>query len=163
MSPYKFHRADGEVAFYEATVGPVKRDAQIIGLVVNSRDITERKQVEGLARLATVVRDSNNAITVQDFEGKILAWNPGAERMYGWSEAEMLAMNIRDIVPEEKREEALTHIKKIAEGKVVESFQTQRMTNEGQVLDVWLTVSVLVDDAGKPYAVATTERDVTGA
>jgi transposase-like protein len=51
------------------------------------RDITERKRVEAeQRRMATVLRDSNDAITVQNFDGKITAWNRGAERMYGYTE-----------------------------------------------------------------------------
>ena len=53
-----------------------------------------------LRRLAVVLQDSNDAITVQDFVGHILAWNQGAERMYGWTESEALRMNVRDIIPE---------------------------------------------------------------
>ena len=53
--------------------------------------------------MAAAVRDAHDAITVQDMEGRILVWNPEAERMYGWSEAEALAMNIRDMIPEDKR------------------------------------------------------------
>ena len=52
--------------------------------------------------MATVVRDSNDAITVQDLNGNITAWNKKAQLMYGWSEAEALEMNIRDIIPENK-------------------------------------------------------------
>jgi transposase-like protein len=68
------------------------------------RDIRERKHVEAeQRRMATVLRDSNDAITVQNFDGKITAWNRGAERMYGYTEAEALKMKIRDIVPEARR------------------------------------------------------------
>ena len=49
-------------------------------------------------------------------EGRILAWNPGAERMYGWSEAEALAMNIRDLIPEGRREEALAVLRQLEPG-----------------------------------------------
>ena len=76
--------------------------------MITFTEITEMKKAqaalresEDLRRLAVVVRDAHDAITVQDLEGRILAWNPGAERMYGWSEAEALAMNIRDLIPEE--------------------------------------------------------------
>ncbi len=130
-------------------------------LVTVASDVTERKQAEEtLRRSIIVVRDSNDAITVQDFEGNIIAWNPGAERMYGWSEAEALAMNIRDIVPGEGREDALAFVKKLAGGGGIEPFETQRVTKSGQVLDVWLTGTVLVNEEREPYAVATTERDV---
>jgi two-component system CheB/CheR fusion protein len=138
------------------------------GAVVSFVEITEQKRMQeqlcelsSVGRLGAVVRDSNDAVTVQDFEGRILAWNPGAERMYGWSEAEALEMNIRDIVPEDKRQEALAFVEQIARGEDFASFETQRVTKDGRVLDVWLTVTTLVDEAGEPYAIATTERDVT--
>ena len=123
---------------------------------------TERKRAEEeVRRLATIARDSNDAITVQDFEGNITAWNHGAEQMYGWSEAEALAMNIRDTIPEDKRKEASAFVKKLAKGEIVPSLETQRFTKDGRIFDVWLTVTALVDEAGKPVAIATTERDIT--
>ena len=89
-----------------------------------------------------------------------MKWNKGAEKMYGFSEKEALKMNIRDIVPDEMRQEALTMIQKV-QSEELESFQTQRINKQGKILDVWLTVTTLTDDQGKTIAVATTERDIT--
>ena len=125
-------------------------------------DITERKQAEAEhRRLATIVLDSNDAVTVQDFDGRLTAWNRGAEQMYGYSEAEALTMNIRDIVPEDRCDEALEYLERIARGEDVQSLETRRSSKDGRTLDVWLTVTKLVDDDGKPVGVATTERDIT--
>ena len=124
--------------------------------------ITEEKQAEAKhRRLATIVIDSNDAVTVQDFEGRLTAWNGGAERMYGYSESEALSMNIRDIVPESRCDEALKLVARIARGEDVQSLETQRISKDGRTLDVWLTVTKLVDEDGNPDAVATTERDIT--
>ncbi|MFO7966331.1 MAG: CheR family methyltransferase [Archaeoglobaceae archaeon] len=134
----------------------------IEGVVVTFIDITQRKQVEEeLRRLATVVKDSNDAITVHDFTGNITHWNWGAEKMYGYSENEALKMNIKELVPEEKRKEAFKYIEKVKRGEPVESFETQRVTKEGRIIDVWLTATELVDDDGESIAVSTTERDIT--
>ncbi len=123
-------------------------------------DITERKRAEeSLRRLAAVVTDSNDAITLQDLEGKISAWNRGAEKMYGYTESEAQAMNIQETIPEAKRQEALEFMKRAQEE--VPSFETQRLTKDGRTLDVWLTVTKLVDGAGKSVGIATTERDIT--
>ena len=123
---------------------------------------TEWKQAEAeQRRLATIVVDSNDAVTVQDFEGQLTAWNRGAERMYGYSESEALSMNICDIVPEDRRDEALEFVQRIERGEDVRSLETQRISKDGRTLDVWLTVTKLVDDVGNPVAVATTERDIT--
>jgi two-component system, chemotaxis family, CheB/CheR fusion protein len=112
-------------------------------------------------RLAAVVKDSNDAVTVHDFDGNITEWNKGAEKMYGYSEDEALKMNVCDIVPQDQRKAALAFIKKLREDNV-ESFETQRITKDGKRLDVWLTVTRLAGDDGKPVAIATTERDITG-
>jgi PAS domain S-box-containing protein len=124
--------------------------------------VSGRKQAEeGLRRLATILRDSNDAVIVQDLEGKILAWNRGAEKMYGWSEAEALQMNIRRTIPRGERGEALALARMLAEGESVDSLETRRLAKDGRELDVWLTVTALKDDMGKPVAIATTERDIT--
>lgn len=125
-------------------------------------EMVERKRAEReLRRLATVVTDSNDAITVQRLDGTILAWNRGAERIYGYTEQEALGMNMRELVPEPQRAEANHLIDQIRSGELGGSVETQRQTKDGRVLDVWLTLTALNDEAGKPTAVATTERDIT--
>jgi two-component system CheB/CheR fusion protein len=156
--------------WYLMRILPYRTQENVIeGAVITFAEITQLKhmqqslqEAETAHRLAIVVRDSNDAITVQDFEGQILAWNPGAERMYGWSEAEALEMNILDIIPKDRHEETLAFNAKLAAGEVIAPFETQRVTKDGAALDVWLTATMLVNDAGEPYAIATTERDVTG-
>ncbi|MDH3391910.1 MAG: PAS domain S-box protein, partial [Desulfobulbaceae bacterium] len=112
-------------------------------------------------RLAVVVKDSNDAVTVQDLQGNITAWNYGAERIYGYTEAEALQMNIFQIIPKDKKRETLQFFKRIKNGETNESFETQRLTKEGETLDVWLTVTPLRDSKGKLREIATTERDIT--
>jgi PAS domain S-box-containing protein len=111
--------------------------------------------------MATVVRDSNDAITIQDFEGRITAWNRGAELMYGYSEAEALAANIERLTAPGKVAEQKDFIRRLMAGEAVTSFETQRVTKDGRILDVWMTVTKLVDEAGKPIGIASTERDIT--
>ena len=118
-----------------------------------------------LRRLAVVVRDSNDAVTVQDFSGRILAWNLGAERMYGYTENDALGISALDLVPEECREENRRMLASLERGERITSFETRRLTKDGRVLDVWLTVSVtatpLPDDEGRVQTFSTTERDIT--
>lgn len=112
-------------------------------------------------RLAAVVADSNDAITVQDLDGTITAWNKGAERMYGYTEAEAIGMNIVDIVPESRRMEFSAFMQRIRVDDTVESFETQRISKDHRIIDVWLTVTRLVDSFGHYDSIATTERDIT--
>jgi PAS domain S-box-containing protein len=122
---------------------------------------TLNDEVEDLRRLATVVSDSNDAVIMHDLDGKIMAWNRGAKEMYGYTEAEALGKNVREIVAESDREAALTLIEKIQQGDIVKSFELRRLTKDGRILNVWLTTTLLMDESGKPVAIATTERDIT--
>jgi two-component system CheB/CheR fusion protein len=133
----------------------------IDGVVLTFVDINKLKQIKELNRLATVVRDSNDAITVQDIDGNVLAWNKGAEQMYGWSKAEALQMNIRQLVPKGKNIELEEFTKKLKNGEIVNSFGTQRLCKNGKTMDVWLTVTALKDDSGKLVEIATTERNIS--
>jgi two-component system CheB/CheR fusion protein len=141
-------------------------DNVIEGVVITFVDITERrrnqdslrKADEGVLRLAGIVRDAFDAITVHDLEGRILAWNPGAVRIYGWSEAEALTMNVRDRIPQELREEATAMELRLSRAEVLEPYRTQRITKAGRVVEVSIVSTALVDQAGHTYAIATTER-----
>ncbi|WP_292466684.1 chemotaxis protein CheB [Methanolobus sp.] len=122
--------------------------------------ITFLKQTEILRRLAAVVRDSLDAITLQDKGGHILAWNPMAGKMYGWSEADALNMNASRMVPEDRIEESLAMMTELVKGDTPEPYQTQRITKDGRVLDVWVIATPLVNEDGEVYSVASTEREI---
>jgi two-component system CheB/CheR fusion protein len=155
-------------AWYLLRIRPYRTLENVIeGAVITFTEITEMRNAqaalresEALRRLAVVVRDSHDAILVQDLEGRILAWNPGAERMYGWSEAEALTMNVRALIPEGQREEAFARVKQLARAEVLEPYRLQRIAKDGRILEVWLTATVLVNETGEAYAIATTERKI---
>ncbi len=109
-------------------------------------------------RLALVARDAQDAIIVQDLDGRILAWNPCASKIYGWSEAEALEMNLRDRTPPELREEVLANLDRLAREATFTPLDTRRTTKEGAVLEVMIVATALVNEAGDMYAIATTER-----
>ncbi len=109
-------------------------------------------------RLAVVVRDAHDAITVHDLEGRILAWNPGAVRIYGWSEGEALLMNERDRIPPARRKEALATMRQLGGAEKLAPYRTERLARDGAVVEVWMTATPLLDEAGQVYAIATTER-----
>jgi two-component system CheB/CheR fusion protein len=153
---------DENGVWYSIRIMPYRTLENVIdGVVINFVDVSNLKDIKQLNRLATVVRDSNDAVTVQDFDGNILAWNKGATQLYGWSEAEALKMNIREIVPQNKRKELAAITKKIKNAERPEPFVTQRLCKNRKVLDVWLTFTGLKDESGRLVEIATTERDIT--
>ncbi len=137
----------------------------IEGAVVTFTDITETKNIqaalqESMRRLATVVRDARDAIVMQDLEGLILAWNPAAERMYGWSEAEALTMNILDLVPKERQRKSLAIVKQLARAEALKPYRFQRTAKGGRIVEVWLSATALTNETGEVYAIVTTERQI---
>jgi two-component system CheB/CheR fusion protein len=153
-------------AWYLLRIQPYRTLENVIdGAVITFTDVTEMKKAQAalretkaLQRMAAIVRDAHDAIMVQDLEGRIIAWNPGAERMYGWSEVEALAMNISDMIPEEKQKEALSAIRQLSRGKVFRPYRISRIAKDGRIVEIWLTATALTDKTGKMYAIATTER-----
>jgi len=166
LTPKEVEVQTREGAWFLLRIRPYRTLENVIeGAVVTFTDITDMKQAraalresEGLRRLAIVVRDSHDAILVQALDGRILAWSPGAERAYGWTEAEALAMNIRALIPESERESSVQKIHELAHAARPAPYLAQRLTRQGQTVAVWLTAAPLVDEAGTPYAIATTER-----
>ena len=140
-------------------------DNVIEGAVITFTDITEIKQLQEVLRktsalnsLAAAVHDNQDAMTVQDLQGNILAWNPAAERMYGWSESESRTMNIRELVPEKLREESLVKLEQLSRDGTLKSFRTQRIAKDGTVVEITMTATTLLNQSGQIYAIATTER-----
>ncbi len=112
-----------------------------------------------LLRLAVVVRDASDAITVQDLDGCILAWNPGAVRMYGWTEAEALGMNVRQRMPVGRHALAQAQMLQLGRGDTLAPYTTERLTKAGATLTIEVTATALINRTGQVYAIATTERD----
>jgi len=149
-----------ERRWYMMRIQPYRTLENVIeGAVITFVDTTELKAAqEALLRLAVVVNDAHDAITVQDLEGHILAWNPSAVRMYGWSEPEALSMNFCDLIPEEFRGETLAALQKLSRAERLEPYPTRRIAKDGRVVEVWVTATALINSGGHIYAIATTER-----
>jgi two-component system CheB/CheR fusion protein len=152
-------------AWYLLNIRPYRTSENVVeGAVITFTEVTALKAAQAalvMRSLAGALRDARDAITIQDLEGRILAWNPGAVRMYGWSEAEALAMNVRDLIPEAEREHALTLVRQLSRSEHLEPYRTVRLGRNGKPVAVTLTVTALVNAAGAVYALATTERGVS--
>ncbi len=159
-----------EGSWYAMRILPYRTlDNVIEGAVISFVDITETVQTREalhkaneLLRLAVVVRDAHDAITMQDLSGRIVAWNPGAVRMYGWSEAEALQMNVRERIPETLRDKALVTLRQLSQAETLDPYRTERLTKRGDVMTVSIISTALLNDAGEMYAIATTERTLGG-
>ncbi|MEJ0055282.1 MAG: PAS domain S-box protein [Bacteroidota bacterium] len=130
---------------------------------VNARDITEIKQVEKIRNyIATVVKQSSDAIYIHDEEGRIISWNKGAEQIYGFTEKESVNMKIWNIVPDYCIAQTEEMIQDVLLGKKIHDVETKRITKHGKLIDVQFAASLVVDsDNNDKKSVAITERDIT--
>ena len=129
---------------------------------INARDITEIKEVERIRNyVATTVKQSHDAIYIHNHEGRIISWNEGAERIYGYSESEALNMKIWNIIPEYLLAETQQTISQIIQGKKVQFLETKRISKHGKIIDMLFSASVIVDSGSQQNSIAITERDIT--
>ena len=147
--------------WYSLKMMPYRTIENVIeGVVMTFIDIHEVKKAGVVRRLATVLEDANDAIVVLDFNGKISAWNKGAEAMYGYSESEALQMNYASLIPEDRPDELKKIAARMRKGETIKSFKSRRRTKGGKLLDIWLTATVVKDETGNLVEMAVTERDL---
>lgn len=137
-------------------------DGRVGGVVMTFVDITSRVHAEAQSRrLAKILGGLNDSIIICDLDGRISSWNRGAERAYGYSEAEAIRLNMLDLVPESHKHTVTDVARRVAGGEDLESFESKRVARDGHVFDVWVSVTALHDEQCNVVALARTERDVT--
>src|SRR5207244_1510144 len=113
------------------------------------------------ARLAAIVENSDDAIVSKSLDGIITSWNPAAERMFGWTRAEAVGRHITLIIPRERGAEEDEVLSLIRRGEMVDHFDTVRITKDGRLLNISLTVSAIRDSEGRIVGASKIARDVT--
>ena len=125
-------------------------------------DVTEQKRGEETrSLLAAIVAASDDAIISKTLDGIVLSWNEGAQRLFGYSPAEIVGRSIDLIIPPELREEERQILRRISQGERVEHFETVRLTKDGRRIDVSLTVSPVRDDTGRVIGASKVARDIS--
>ena len=126
-------------------------------------DITERKQAEEAKnRLAAIVESSEDAILSKALDGKILTWNQGAERLYGYTAAEAIGQSMTLIVPPERELEINQFLERIGRGDHIDHYETVRLRKDGSRVEVSVTLSPIKDAAGAITGVSASVRDISG-
>ncbi|MFT7487531.1 MAG: PAS domain S-box-containing protein, partial [Candidatus Paceibacteria bacterium] len=111
--------------------------------------------------LANLAREANHAVIVQDLLGRIVSWNEGASKMYGYTNEESFEMPINALIPNAMREGHRDRIEQTLRHGYTEPFETTRRTRTGEILDVFVEITLLRDKSGQPESVATVERDIS--
>ncbi|MBZ5617402.1 MAG: PAS domain S-box protein [Acidobacteriia bacterium] len=131
------------------------------------RDLAERaerdrqKTDEMCSYLASIVDSSGDAIIGEGLDGTILSWNPGAEKLYGYSAEEIVRHPISMLCPPDRADEPIEIIQRIGRGEKVERYETERVRKDGLPVQLSLTVSPIRERDGRITGVSTIARDVT--
>lgn len=110
---------------------------------------------------SSIIEFSDDAIIGKTLEGIITSWNKGAEKIYGYTEAEIIGRSISILIPENHPDELPEILKKIGQGERVDHFETKRLNKQGEFLDISLTVSPVKNAAGEIVGASAIARNIT--
>ena len=156
-------RKDGTLIPIELSISPVRNaSGEIVGASSIKRDVSERRHSqETAARLAAIVESSDDAILSKALDGKVLTWNAGAQRMYGYSAAEMVGRSIYSLVPERLQQDEERILRQVARGQPVHHYETVRCRKDGKELDISMALSPIRDASGNIIGASSIQRDIT--
>jgi PAS domain S-box-containing protein len=156
-------RPDGEKRLIMPYPVPLfDKDGNLTGVVNTLIDITEKRQGESKeAMLAAIVQSSDDAIISKTLKGIITTWNYAAEKMYGYTEKEVIGKHISIIIPKNRLSEEDVIISKIKSGERIEHFETMRLAKNGREVPVSLTISPIKNANGQVIGASKIARDIT--
>ncbi len=157
-----FARADGRIQWVHWEGRPWRDDSgNIGGIVIAAEDVTARKQAEASAdHLAAIVASSHDTIISTDLDSVVTAWNGGATRLLGYEADEIVGKPISLIVPPEHVAEDVGGVTHLNLDAGVALRETTRITRDGRVLEVELTISPIRNSFGTIYGVSHVMRDI---
>jgi PAS domain S-box-containing protein len=125
-------------------------------------DVTARVRAERqLAKLASIVENSDDAIIGMSLSGIITSWNSGAEKLYGYKTAEARGMPFSALLPEGAGEEFPEFLIKLAGGGDLPWFESEHVRSDGSIVPVSLNLSPIKNGSGRVAGAAATARDIT--
>ena len=129
-----------------------------------TRNSVERNRADTAnAQLAAIVESSFDAIIGKDLTGIVTTWNAGAERVFGYSAAEMVGKFITLLIPPDHLHDEAKILERLKQGERVEQFATVRQRKDGKRIDVSVTVSPIKDARGVTIGASKVVRDITGS
>jgi len=160
--PFVWDTQNESLLLLQAFMGTIAMMTLLLAAVVAERGRAE----EALARAASIVEFSDDAIIAKTLDGMIVSWNAGAERLYGYSAREVVGRwPIALIIPHEHWDELSMILERLKRGERVDhyetGYETVQMTRDGRRIDVSVTLSPIRDPGGQIVGVSSIARDIT--
>ena len=159
---YRLRLADGTEHFIESQASVIRdTGGNVSNVLVVARDITERRRnEERLRELAALVEKAQDAIYVRDLDQHITYWNPGAERLYGWTAGEVLGRRAVELFYKEETPELL-EVRRILMEKGEWMGELRQLNKQGRLVTVMARRNLLRDTLGRPVSILNINTDVT--
>jgi PAS domain S-box-containing protein len=157
----RYFRRDGSLVWGSLSISLLKSGPSPLVLAM-VEDITDKKNAEEARfRHAAVIESSDDAIASATIDGIIVSWNTGAQKIYGYTEAEAVGKPITMLVPPELPDEENKILETLKSGHRIEHFETVRVTKTGKRINVSLTISPIKDSTGRTVGISGIARDIT--
>ena len=145
------------------SASPIRTDGEeVLGAILVFRDVSAHRSGEDFrARLAAIIQSSDDAIVSKDLNGRIMSWNPGAVRLFGYTAEEAIGRPISIIIPPERLIEEAHILDRMRRGERIDHFETIRLRKDRRKVEISLTVSPLFDSDGNVIGASKIARDVT--
>ncbi|MDB5020634.1 MAG: multi-sensor signal transduction histidine kinase [Pedobacter sp.] len=140
---------------YDEQHNPIGTHSSLVD--ISDKILEESKQ----AILAAIVESSDDAIISKNLNGIIVSWNAGAERIFGYSEKEIVGKSITILIPSSRLQEEELILSRIRAGKKVDHFETIRVAKSGKQIPISITVSPVKDNYGNIVGASKIARDIS--
>jgi len=120
----------------------------------------ERAARVALGQLAAIIESSDDAIIGKTLDGKIVSWNAGAGKLYGYTETEAVGRTISFLVDTERSTELTPLLERVGRGEHISHFETVRRRKDGELVEVSLSLSPVRNSAGQIIGASTIARDI---
>ena len=156
----RYFRRDGSLVWGQLTVSLLRRTPPLVVAMVE--DITEKKTAEEARfKYAAIVESSEDAIISKNLDAVIVGWNAGAERIFGYCEAEVVGQPITILIPPDLHDEEKNILERLRAGGRIEHYETVRVTKTGKKVNVSLIISPIRDSTGRLVGFSKIAHDIT--
>jgi PAS domain S-box-containing protein len=156
----RYFRHDGSLMWGSLSISLLKNAPPLVVAMVE--DITDKKSAEEARfRHAAIVESSKDAIISKNVDGVIVSWNEGAQRIFGYTEAEAVGQLISILIPADRQDEETRILERLKAGGRIEHYETVRVTKAGKKVDVSLSISSVKDSIGRVVGFTKIAHDIT--
>jgi PAS domain S-box-containing protein len=156
-------RKNGSLIDVALTISPMRDEkGNIVGASAVARNITLEKRLRAERQfLGLIVEGSDDAIYSKDLNGIVLSWNPGAEKIFGYTPEEIIGKPVAMLTAPGNENQVPEILSQLKAGNRIEHFETQRKRKDGTLIHVSLTISPVKDDSGNIIAASSIAKDIT--